>query len=254
MEIRPWDDADVDWWVALRREWQPAIGEAQLRALASGQIARFVHRAVAWEGDERLGFATIAYPPGEDMAAAQVLVASAHRGRGVGSRLWADLLASGPASDLIAWFPDDAVLSRQVAELWGFEVVSHAITSRLDLSHVDRSPSIPEPFGVRIIDASDDEASKAGLETVLSGSETDPRTELGWRHTIADLERMFPPMLWVLVEDAGTPVAMAGAQSQADQAWLVIFPESCPTTVGEGWRASPRNSCTPKPRSVGRVS
>lgn len=224
MDIRPWDDADVDWWVALRREWQPTIGEAQLRALASGRVARYVHRAVAWESEQRLGFATIAFPPGEDMAAAQVLVASEHRGRGVGSRLWADLLGSGEAGDLIAWFPDDAVLSRQVAEHWGFEVVSHAITSRLDLRATDRRPAVPEPFTVRIVEASEDEASKAGLETVLAGSETNPEaTELGWRHTVADLERMFSPMLWVLVEENGAPVAMAGAQEQGDEPWLVIY-------------------------------
>ena len=84
--------------------------------------------------------------------------------------------------------------------------------------------AVPEPFAVRIIEASEDEASKAGLETVLAGSETNPEaTELGWRHTVADLERMFSPMLWVLVEDDGTPVAMAGAQAQGDEPWLVIF-------------------------------
>jgi len=64
VDIRPWAEADVDWWVGLRREWDPSVSEDRLRELAAGQIARYVHRAVAWDRGERVGFAMISYLPG----------------------------------------------------------------------------------------------------------------------------------------------------------------------------------------------
>ena len=84
VDIRPWDDSDVDWWVGLRRDWDPSVGEDRLRELAAGQIARYVHRAVAWDRGERVGFAVISYLPGADEATAHVLVAPHRRRHGIG--------------------------------------------------------------------------------------------------------------------------------------------------------------------------
>ena len=120
MEIRAWDDTDLDWWIGLRRQWQPRTGEGQLRALASGRVARFIHRAVARVDGERLGFSMIAIPPGDQIALAQVLVAPSRRGQGVGSRLWTDLLAPDAGMELVTWMGDDDPTSREVAEHWGF--------------------------------------------------------------------------------------------------------------------------------------
>jgi GNAT superfamily N-acetyltransferase len=224
MEIRPWDDADLDWWVGLRRQWLPEMGEAQVRLLGSGRVARFIYRTVAWEGGDRLGSAMVFLPPDRPRAVAQVLVAPDARGKGVGSRLWADLTVTSADRELTAGMPDNDPTSREVAEHWGFHVVSHAIRSRLDFNGLSRRAPAPDPFSVRMVQVSDLPEAKHGVELVLSESNTSPEAvELGLRHTVGDLERMFPSILWVLIEEQGAPVAVASTQPQNDQAWLVIY-------------------------------
>jgi GNAT superfamily N-acetyltransferase len=70
---------------------------------------------------------------------------------------------------------------------------------------------------------------------VLSESETHPEAvELGWRHTVPDFERMFPSIVWVLVEEEGVPVAVASMQRQDDEAWLVVYTGVMPSHRGRG--------------------
>lgn len=224
MEIEPWDESDTDWWVGLRRAWQPMMGEAQVRLVAAGKIVRFDHRAVAWRDGARVGFASLGRAPGNDDTMASVLVADDQRGSGVGSALFADLLGHTAGRKLMTFMPDGDDVSLSVAEHWGFEVVSHAVRSRLDLrSAPPGTPSLGERT-VRVIDAASPVAEKAWLNPLVVESDTSPEAvELGWRSTVADFERMFPAIVWVVVEEAGVPLAAASASPQDAGSWLVVY-------------------------------
>lgn len=230
MDIAGWDDADTDWWVQLRLGWQPTFSQSQLRALAGGQIARFSHRAVAWDGPRRVGYAHIAHPPGQQMATAQVLVADPDRGRGVGSALFADLLAQARGAPLTTAMPDQDEPSLAVARHWGFVTVSHAIRSRLDLHAHPPVPTGPAgPAGppgclVRIVDGTSPVDLRGRLDALLRASDTSPEAvELGWNSNLADYEQMFPGVVWAAVEQRGHLVAVASASPHDRQDWLVIY-------------------------------
>jgi GNAT superfamily N-acetyltransferase len=224
VDIRPWSESDTDWWVALRLAWQPGFGEGQLRLLAAGQVATFTHRGVAWAGGQRVGYTHVAYPPGQDQATAQVLVSVEHRGRGLGSALFANTLAHGPAGPLMTAMPDDDDRSLAVAQHWGFTTVSHAIRSRLDLA---AHPSVREDtpgYTIRIVDSASPASVRERLDLLVQGSDTSPEAnDLGWRSTVADFEQMFPGVVWVVVELQGTAVAVASASPKDGGDWLVIY-------------------------------
>lgn len=237
MQIRSWDEADTDWWVTLRRAWQPTMSsDAQLRLLAAGKIARFAYRAVAWEEEARVGFASITVPPGHDDSMALVLVPEDKRGRGIGSRLFADLLRHADGQDLTASMGDDESVGLAVAQRWGFQMVSHAIRSRYDL----RRNSVPaegnrSPYAFRVIDARSPAADRAWLAPLIPISDTSPEAiDLGWRATLADLETMFPNIVWVAIEDQGLPLAAASAAPRTDEDWLVIYTGVSPDHRREG--------------------
>lgn len=235
MKILMWEPTDIDWWIGLRRQWQPTVGEEQLRLLASGRVARFVHRTVAWRGNDRVGYAMIAITPGEQTAVAQVLVEPVQRGQGIGAALWGDLMTAGAGLDLMVWMADDDLTSQQVAEHWGFRVVSHAIRSRIDLTDIGLDPHMPEPFQVRVVEVADSPDAKRGVDLVLAGSETNPEAvELGWRHSVSDLEQMFPAIVWVVIEADSSPVAIAAMQRQDDEPWHVIYTGVLPEYRGRG--------------------
>jgi GNAT superfamily N-acetyltransferase len=140
VQIKPWKTSDTDWWVGLRFAGQPIMGEAQVWLLAAGKIARFEFRAVAWIEGARVGFASLAQPPGRDDTIASVLVPDDRRGGGIGSALFAELLPKASGRSLLALMPDDNETSLAVAQHWGFEVVSHAVRSRLDLASAQTEP------------------------------------------------------------------------------------------------------------------
>lgn len=237
MQIRSWDEADTDWWVGLRLAWQPMMSsDAQLRLLAAGKIARFAYRAVAWEEEARVGFASIAIPPGHDDSMALVLVPEDKRGKGIGSRLFADLLLHTDGQDLTASMGDDDPVGLAVAQHWGFQVVSHAIRSRYDVRH-DPAPARGNrsPYTFRVIDARSPAADRTWLAPLIRKSDTSPESvDLGWHATLADLETMFPNIVWVVIEDQGLPLAAASAAPRTDEAWLVIYTGVLPDHRREG--------------------
>ena len=226
MLIRPWDDSDTDWWVGLRLAWQPTFGEKQLRSLAAGRIADFVHRAVAWRDGSRVGFASVARRPGHDEEFALVLVAPERRGEGIGSVLFADLVSQTSDRPLTAAMPDDDDRSVAVAQHWGFQIVSHAVRSRFDLRPTSPYPhhALGRGRRVRVIDGASSASDKAWLGPLVAESDTSPEAvELGWHSTVDDFERMFPGIVWVVIEEDGRPVAAASATPHDGDAWLLIY-------------------------------
>jgi len=236
VKIRPWSDADTDWWVGLRLAWQPTFGEAQLRLLAAGRIADFAYRAVALRDGARVGFASIACLPGHGEAFALVLVPPDRRGQGIGSALFAELVRESSDDTLMASMPDDDQRSLAVAEHWGFRVVSHAIRSRFDLR-----PGKPRPIDaldgqVRVIDAASPDWDKLWLSPLIIDSDTSPEAiELGWHTTLDDFERMFPGIVWVVIEEDGKPIAAASASPQEGDAWLLIYTGVLPSHRRQGF-------------------
>lgn len=235
VDIRSWRDTDTDWWVRLRLEWQPTMGEEQLRLLAAGRIAQFAHRAVAWDGGDRVGFASVARPPGHTDDFALVLVPPAYRSRGVGSALFADLLRAVSVDTLATAIPDDDPRSREIAEHWGFRVASHAIRSRLDIPAGQSPPPGRSDPLIRVIDALSPPFDRRWLSTLILDSDTSPEAvELGWRVTLESLDRMFPETVWVVIEQDGRPVAAASACQQDGTEWLLIYTCVLPGRRGEG--------------------
>ena len=236
VEIEPWNDTDTDWWVGLRLAWEPAFGEAQLRLLAAGRIADFAYRAVAWDDGSRVGFASIARRPGHEEAFALVLVPPEKRGQGVGSALFADLLRESAGVTLSAAMPDDNERSLAIAEHWGFRVVSHAIRSRLELGPGQPGPIDLLDHRVRVIDAASPASDKLWLGPLIIDSDSSPEAlELGWRTTADDFERMFPRIVWVVIEEGGKPIGAASASPQEGDAWLLIYTGVLPSHRRQGF-------------------
>ena len=236
MEIGPWNDSDTDWWVGLRLAREPTFGEAQLRLLAAGRIADFAYRAVARHDGSRVGFASIARLPGHDEAFALVLVPPERRAQGIGSALFAELLRESAGETLSAAIPDGDQRSLAVAEHWGFRVVSHAIRSRLDLRPGQPQPIDARDRDVRVIDAASPASEKLWLSPLIIDSDTSPEAlELGWRTTADDFERMFPRIVWVVIEEDGKPIAAASASPQEGDAWLLIYTGVLPSHRRQGF-------------------
>jgi GNAT superfamily N-acetyltransferase len=224
MLIRSWEDSDTDWWVGLRLASDTAIGEEQLRLLAAGQVAAFAHRRVACIDSARVGYAAIAYPPGQAEGWAHVLVPQDRRGQGIGSALFSDLLRHSSDATLTTSMPDDDPRSLAIARHWGFEEVSHAVQSELDLRAHPPEPSNDPSRHWAVVDAGSPPAEKVWLDSLLTRSDTSPEAiDLGWRSTVATFERMFPNIVWVVLEDDGMAVAAASAACQQGDAWLVIY-------------------------------
>jgi GNAT superfamily N-acetyltransferase len=126
--VRDWQDDDTDWWVDLRRRWDPTKSVAQLRLIASGTVGGHVTRRVAVDDGHRLGAAVVTEPSIQGYSA-NVVVDPRVRGRGVGSLLWHDVLARTPDVPLFTFLPDRDEHGIAISQHWGFRTVTHGISS-----------------------------------------------------------------------------------------------------------------------------
>jgi GNAT superfamily N-acetyltransferase len=130
---------------------------------------------MAVEADEIVGWGAVlhltAFPPRS--RSARIVTAPGHEGQGIGGALWAALFAKlDETSDIRGGTQDDDPRSLEVARRWGFEVLQHSITSRLDLARVR---PVDLPAGVTLeecptLEFRDSEAVAA----MLQASQTNP--------------------------------------------------------------------------------
>ena len=234
-DIRDWQDEDVDWWVALRHAWSPDFGEEQLRDLASGRIARFLERKVITVDGVPRGAGVIAQPPVASDPYAAVLVEPEFRDMGLGSKLFAVLLASHGRGPLGAIVLDGDDRSLAVATHWGFREASHGLESVLaiDADHPPVGPELADGLELRVLE--DEEVTAEWIDPLLRAASTHPEAaELGWTMSRQSFATMFPGTLWVVIEQAGSPVALASGVPQGDGMWVVVFTCVLPERRGAG--------------------
>jgi GNAT superfamily N-acetyltransferase len=129
----------------------------------------------AVDGDRLLGWGmvarTVVFPA--DVRSVRIYVAAAHERRGVGSALRTSLFdALDVCGDLRSGTSDDDPRSLEVARHWGFGVLQHSITSRLDLSGVSPVELPPGVTAESCPDLTFPDADR--VEAMLEASQTNP--------------------------------------------------------------------------------
>lgn len=160
----------------VQAEW-PFVHAAELALLEVR--AAYVDGALAGWGNAVRGSW---FPAG--IAMLNVTVAHAHGGRGIGSALYRDLLASLPdeTTTLGAAIDDSDAESLAIAVAHGFQVTQHGIES--DLALVDLPHPTPAP-GVTFEDVSSLEfADEEAVEAMLRDSQTNPEAGEGFVSTL----------------------------------------------------------------------
>ena len=132
--IRDFTDDDVDWAVGFLLDWDPGLPPEAWRRIVTAEAAPMLRAIVAELDGERIGFGGVNVPEGLPYPFISVLVAADHRGRGLGARMFAELLPLVDRADVGSGMPDHDEHSLAIARHWGFEVLGHGIDSVLDLS------------------------------------------------------------------------------------------------------------------------
>jgi GNAT superfamily N-acetyltransferase len=234
--IRPWRDEDTDFYVALRRAWDPTTGEDQLRRTAAGEGRTHLHRSVAEIDGQQVGFVQISVMPFSDQAQCLVLVAPEHRAKGIGTALFDSGIEAVSGRELGGFIWDSDVTSLRAAQNWGFAITSHAIESHLAAKDADLTePAAP---GYRLQFADDAELTDTdatALDEMMARSSTHPEAvELGWNLATADYRKLFHGLLWSIVWDGPRVVAMANTHPQHDADWSILFTSTDPDYRGRG--------------------
>ena len=237
LTVRDWQEQDTDWWVGLRRRWDPTKSDTQLRVLAAGRIGRFIARRVALDDGRPVGMGFVLEPvlPG---TATSVIVEPLARGRGVGSMLWADIVATAGQEPLLTFVPDRDEHAVAVGQRWGFSTVTRAIASRLDLSGPLPEPHLPVGMRIKVISGADPEADAKGLDGLIADTGDFPGAqEMGWAANHMAFSRLFSDITWVLVLDGDTVASAASLSAYAGPGgseWAVVFTGTRPAYRGRG--------------------
>ena len=237
LTVRDWQEQDTDWWVGLRRRWDPTKSDTQLRVLAAGRIGRFIARRVALDDGRPVGMAFVLEPvlPG---TATSVIVEPLARGRGVGSMLWTDIVATAGQEPLLTFVPDRDEHAVAVGQRWGFSTVTRAIASRLDLSGPLPEPHLPVGMRIKVISGADPEADAKGLDGLIADTGDFPGAqEMGWAANHMAFSRLFSDITWVLVLDGDTVASAASLSAYAGPGgseWAVVFTGTRPAYRGRG--------------------
>lgn len=156
----------------------------------------------------------------------QVVVAEDALGTGLGGRLLRELDAALPA-DAVATSGEIHDTDRHalaVAEHWGYRILQHSVTARLDLADVGH-PTLPGGLSAESSPGLTF-ADEAAVEEMLAASQTNPEVEHTGVLGLASLRSMAAPdgavrPVGVVLRDAGRPVALSYALVAEGQAQLV---------------------------------
>ena len=212
MELRPVARADRAAFDALVLARSPSTETWFVESLFSGgfELDAFL---VGTVGDDLAAAGFSGRVPGTPthQRSVLVLVAAAHGGRGLGSRLLAELRAAQPSEvvDLRTRVFDDDPLSLEVARHWGYEVTQRSITSALEL-HESTPPAPPDGVTLEQVDDlvfPDQDAAEAMFEA----SQTNPEARNNHLMTLSEVREYVFPGEWPLVTVArvdGEPAAL----------------------------------------------
>lgn len=154
IRVRPFQDGDVEAWVAIRNQSAAEpITAGRLREFI-GRPSPFVRRLVADSGGRVIGIGAVTdsqlFRP---WLLAYLEVARGHRGRGLGDRLLGALSAGLPAAaGLQCEVREDDPGSRAWLEARGFDFVDHRFQSRLRLAGWRPPPGLAP---VEVVDTTD---------------------------------------------------------------------------------------------------
>jgi GNAT superfamily N-acetyltransferase len=237
LTLRDWQEQDTDWWIGLRRRWDPSTSDAQLRVFAAGRVGRFLARRVALDDGRPVGMAFVIEPlqPGR---ATSVIVEPLARGRGVGSLLWSDVVATAGSEPLLTYLPERDEHALAVGNRWGFATVTRGISSRIDLRGGLPEPNLPSGMRLKVIRGADPEADSIGLDGLIADTGDFPGAqEMGWAPNHAAFSRVFSDITWMLVLDGdmvGSAASMSADAGPGGSEWGVVFTGTRPAYRGRG--------------------
>ena len=173
---------DADEITSFVTSLSPLTDRAILRSTLVAETAAFLRVLVA-RGSGRALAGVAVGRAGSNLPAGALLVivwvSPDSRGHGVGSRLYAGLLADLPddLTRLAAGVFDDDEPSLAVARHWGFEPVGLSITTAVDVSEA----LAPAPVEGLTLEARDDLRfeDEEAVEAMLLASQTNPEFDLG---------------------------------------------------------------------------
>ena len=218
---------DADEIISFVTSSSPLTDRAILRSALTPETAAFLRVLVARRSGRALAGVAVGRA-GSNLPAgalfAIVRVSPDSRGQGVGSRLYAGLLADLPdeLTRLATGVFHDDEASLAVARHWGFEPAGLSVTTSADVSDA----SAPTPVEGLTLEAHDDLRfeDEEAVEAMLLASQTNPEFELGlvlsltsFRETAAPGQR--PVAALARVE--GHPAAISFAVADGDQMHVI---------------------------------
>jgi len=238
LELRPYQDADLDWLVPLRYRWYPEVmPENEIRMALARPVPSGAVRVVVELDGIPVGYAAVIPPTfDEGSDSVLILVEESSRGRGVGSRLFK---AVEPHLGIRGLPGDRAVPERdgdpsvEIAGHWGFRVLDRAVASRLFLGE----PALPlarAGESVRVVDDVDLTAVVPDVDAIIDGSNTSPERAAGFIVTHELLSDWWPGLVWVVVSVSSEPCALACACPHDGDSWHVIYTGVLPGQRGRG--------------------
>ena len=238
LRVRDYQDADLDWLVALRYRWYPeALPEAELRNVLAEPVPSRAVRLVAELDGIPIGCAAVipsTYDEGCDSVL--ILVEERYRGRGVGSRLFVAVEPHLGIRGLPSVRPvpeRDGDPSVDIAGHWGFRVHERAVASRLVLAE-PTPPVAPVGVSSRVVDDADLTALLPDVDALIDASNTSPERAAGFIVTHEQLSDWWPGLVWVVVSVLSEPVALACACPHDGDTWHVIYTGVLPDHRGRG--------------------
>jgi RimJ/RimL family protein N-acetyltransferase len=241
--IRDFTDDDVDWAVGFLHGWDPGLPPEAWRRIVTGEAAPLRRLIVAEVGGDRIGFGGVNDPEGLPYPLITVLVATGHRGRGIGTTMYAELLPLVDQADAGSGMPDHDEHSLAIARHWGFEVLGHGIDSVLDLDVRPPDPVLPDGVEVRIVAGADVVASGLDVDGFLDQVGDFPEVEIyGSRITNGILLQMAPDLVWVLIVDPDGVLAGSSLMPTGEGPWFIGFTGSAPRARGRGLARSAKQA------------
>lgn len=233
--IRDFTDDDIDWAAGFLHDWDPGLPLETWRRIMTGEAAPMRRAIVVEVGGGRVGLGGVNDPEGLPYPFISVVVDAGHRGRGIGSAMYAELLPLVAQADAGAAMPDHDEHSLAIARHWGFEVLGHGIDSVLDLDVRPPDPLLPEGVEVRIVAGADVVASGLDVDAFLAQVGDYPEAEIyGTQTTNAILLQVAPDLVWLLLVDAEGIVAGSSLMPTVEGPWFIGFTGSAPRTRGRG--------------------